>query len=591
MFEDVFGSNAEDDTKSSRLRARILSLRNKLRKIGLNDLARPPTTVVPTQLPNHSQRHKVNASFSAFLEEFAQLSADFMDDSLQIEYRSLEMEIDSSKELHQRINDLADFRVTVGACDIAISGLLDHIDSYPDAPPSEFGSPNVVTSTPRELLASRLAQTQITIADMISKCRTVADDPRAIAEKVRVRQTWSELDDMSYDLINGVRSPSSNGLASGRTSAASNISGISSHSAASRKSGYANLSLKVSPRGKFLSPSVPKAKRSTSGGPPSATASRSASRASVTSTQRSVSGPVTPAKPTARSPPSVRTSPSKASNRMSRLLGTTFASRQRTGSLTSGSFPESPTLDQVQARNRSFSSTVDRGTTPTFSETSSMGHSRSTSMSQSRSFMTPSRTSTSSMSNWARAPRQSLGLPRPESPPPKPCPKREYIANPKNKLDVAVGDVVNQMPININVVLVPDTWKDSSGKYWIGDTEPRLCFCRILRSQTVMVRVGGGWTELSKSVLLPAQNPSLLQHFQRTDSYKNIFRTLSAYRKRPLLDPARKVQIGSMLPRSLKTMKSQRYPSYRNHRKPRIINLLSCLHFLYLHRVAIVLDP
>ena len=76
--------------------------------------------------------------------------------------------------------------------------------------------------------------------------------------------------------------------------------------------------------------------------------------------------------------------------------------------------------------------------------------------------------------------------------------RKPYVANPKNKLDVAVGDVVNKLPVEIKVELVADTWKDQSGKYWIGDTDPKLCFCRILRSQTVMVRVGGGWQELSK---------------------------------------------------------------------------------------------
>jgi hypothetical protein len=76
--------------------------------------------------------------------------------------------------------------------------------------------------------------------------------------------------------------------------------------------------------------------------------------------------------------------------------------------------------------------------------------------------------------------------------------RKTYVANPKNKLDVAVGDVVNKLPVNINIEVVADTWKDQSGKYWIGDQEPKLCFCRILRSQTVMVRVGGGWQELSK---------------------------------------------------------------------------------------------
>ncbi|GJJ68984.1 hypothetical protein EMPS_01330 [Entomortierella parvispora] len=36
------------------------------------------------------------------------------------------------------------------------------------------------------------------------------------------------------------------------------------------------------------------------------------------------------------------------------------------------------------------------------------------------------------------------------------------------------------------------------GRYVFGDVEPKVCYCRILRSRKVMVRVGGGWCELSK---------------------------------------------------------------------------------------------
>lgn len=37
--------------------------------------------------------------------------------------------------------------------------------------------------------------------------------------------------------------------------------------------------------------------------------------------------------------------------------------------------------------------------------------------------------------------------------------------------------------------------RDEVGKYWIGDP-PKLYYARILRSKTVMLRVGGGWQEL-----------------------------------------------------------------------------------------------
>lgn len=111
--------------------------------------------------------------------------------------------------------------------------------------------------------------------------------------------------------------------------------------------------------------------------------------------------------------------------------------------------------------------------------------------------------STSTRGTWSRAPRQSFsGFQRPSTPDRLRKPRQKYVANPQNKLDVALGDIINNLPVDINVEAVTNTWKDKSGKYWIGGNEPKLCFCRILRSQTVMVRVGGGWTELSKYVEL-----------------------------------------------------------------------------------------
>jgi hypothetical protein len=106
----------------------------------------------------------------------------------------------------------------------------------------------------------------------------------------------------------------------------------------------------------------------------------------------------------------------------------------------------------------------------------------------------------------------------PQSKPLRP-PRKPYVANPKSKLDVAVGDVVNKLPedVDIKIEVAQDTWQDKSGKYWIGGEESRLCFCRILRSQTVMVRVGGGWMELSKWVFDCARPSNLLLSKRATD--------------------------------------------------------------------------
>ncbi|KAL1925726.1 uncharacterized protein VTP21DRAFT_609 [Calcarisporiella thermophila] len=70
----------------------------------------------------------------------------------------------------------------------------------------------------------------------------------------------------------------------------------------------------------------------------------------------------------------------------------------------------------------------------------------------------------------------------------------KYVADPTNELDVEIGKIVNECPIKIHVAKV----NGEVGKYWFGEKDPKLCYCRILRSKMIMVRVGGGWVELSK---------------------------------------------------------------------------------------------
>ncbi|ORZ14547.1 hypothetical protein BCR42DRAFT_417158 [Absidia repens] len=63
-----------------------------------------------------------------------------------------------------------------------------------------------------------------------------------------------------------------------------------------------------------------------------------------------------------------------------------------------------------------------------------------------------------------------------------------YVPDPKNDLDVALGNIVNDSPYAIKVKMVPG----EVGRYWFGKKNPKLAYCRILRSRMVMVRVGGG---------------------------------------------------------------------------------------------------
>ncbi|CEP06953.1 hypothetical protein [Parasitella parasitica] len=71
---------------------------------------------------------------------------------------------------------------------------------------------------------------------------------------------------------------------------------------------------------------------------------------------------------------------------------------------------------------------------------------------------------------------------------------KNYVSDPKNELDVQLGLIVNESPYKMKVKMVPG----EVGKYWFGDEHPRLVYCRILPSKMVMVRVGGGWEELSR---------------------------------------------------------------------------------------------
>ncbi|OBZ71789.1 hypothetical protein A0H81_08273 [Grifola frondosa] len=398
--------------------------------------------------------------------------------TVDADLRSLRGDIASSTELMAKVHQLADFSVALRQCDDLLSDLLEHIDSYPSLPAGPMAASHISDpgSTSEQQMSARLSFSRATLDTMKSRASEVANDPRTAPESDRILQTWAELEAMALDRLTGRKSRPASVVSSGRSSRSS----MMSYSGPTRKKeSFSGLS-HGSPGGKFLAPPLPKGRRTSSITSSSASRqapSRSSSRMSIAS-NRSVSGPMSPS---------------------STLYGSTFASRQRTASVSSigsSSFATpAKRIPSTGSRPRAQTGQMIRTDSPTFSDASSF------SQSHSRSSLSISRPSTSH-SSWARAPRPSfLSL---KSPPSRSRlsqeARRPYVANPKNKLDVAVGDVVNNLPVGINVEVVEDTWKDQSGKYWIGDQDPKLCFCRILRSQTVMVRVGGGWAELSKFI-------------------------------------------------------------------------------------------
>ncbi|TFK55868.1 hypothetical protein OE88DRAFT_1804656 [Heliocybe sulcata] len=451
----------------SDLKARIFGLRRRLRALSLDKVARPTSS--NTSLPTDEDRKHLSTLFSEIVKSADELLAS-VENAASAELGSLRTDVQASQAMMERIHQLADLSLSIQSCDNCLSDLLEHIDSYPSPPAGPLLTTHTsdTSGTPEEQLRSRVAFTRTKITHMEEIYAVVREDSRATAEKSRISQTWEELEDMCDDRLTEIKSRPGSVISSGRASSVSMHSGSnsgSSRSGSHRKSdSYASLSVR-STRGRHLAPPVIGPKRSTSGS--TDVSQRSSSRMSVASTRHSGSNILS----------------------SSRLYSPTFASRQRTTSTmsnTSTTVAPTPAKREPTAPSRSRAQTGQSWgrRSPTMSDASS-------------------HRSTTSMSTRSRGPRGSISSLRRASTPKTRIPqvvRKPYVPNPKNKLDVAVGDVVNNLPVNINIEALADTWKDQSGKYWIGDQEPRLCFCRILRSQMVMVRVGGGWMELSKFV-------------------------------------------------------------------------------------------
>ncbi|KAG5729725.1 hypothetical protein E4T56_gene1064 [Termitomyces sp. T112] len=466
--EDVFGphmtSEVSSTTKEMRdLQGQVLVFRKRLRSTNMNEIVRPTSS----HLPDMNQWRKMVREFSSISSEVSLLPRSASEPSVDLELRSLRTEIEGSVELMKRVKQLAHLAEEVQKCDTALSDLLEHIDSYPASPKAVLSSSHItlLEATPEEQLTARLAFTCGAIEAMTTNFAGVSTDLRAISEKTRILQTWNELGDMVHDLMSGRRSRPASDISSRPSSGRNSRASRTQMHASIKTSTYSNLTTSVSSHQRLLLPRHPTTRRAVSGGV-AESQSRPVSQLSSLSSSRAVSGPF------------------RAS-----VYNSTFASRQRTSSLSNPQSPASAT--HIHSRPQTVQHP--RVASPTGSDTSPY--------SRLISFHTRSSTSISG-SSWARAPRNSPSsivksvMPKDRSV----IPRKTYVADPKNKLDVAVGDVVNKLPVGINVEGVAETWKDQSGKYWIGNQDPKLCFCRILRSQTVMVRVGGGWSELSKFI-------------------------------------------------------------------------------------------
>jgi hypothetical protein len=473
------------------VQSHVAELRSRLRSLGIKTAAKPsPLSASP--LLTVRRHASMVSQLTEVSNEAMELPASTSNTVVDAELKSLQDELHTSHQLLPRALSLARFGSLVKDGDNALSDLLEHIDSYP-APPSGPLAASYVSSTmlpPEEQLTGRLTFTKNLISKLEGEFTRVSNESKASVERERIVQTWTELESMALDRINGRRSRPPSTLSSGRNSRASVIG----HRATvqKRSSQYSALSVNPSTRGRahMVAPAYPSTRGASHKADPMP--NRSSSRLSVVSTNRAVSGPM-------------------ASS--SRLFSSTFASRQRTISLsstvsnTNANNPSSRKPMEPSHPHSARASNLRRAASPTPSV-----------VSVARSVSGARRPSVPSWGPPPPLPSSSARKSNPQSKPSRP-PRKPYVANPKSKLDVAVGDVVNKLPedVDIKIEVAQDTWQDKSGKYWIGGEESRLCFCRILRSQTVMVRVGGGWMELSKWVFDCPRPSNLLLSTRATD--------------------------------------------------------------------------
>jgi hypothetical protein len=485
---DLFGFDSMHHPRSMsedmiQLKAKIANIRAELRDIGINALARPSLNA---PFPIKTEVDKMRFRFLRLQKERSKLPESSPDALLNAELTSLKFEVDNSVILMAHLTRLTEFVKRLAVCDGALSELLNHIDSYPALPATEdivhhYSDPK---ESPKTQMGTRLTFTEAIVIKLKTCAESLSDDKRVVEESRRIQQTWEELHDMANDCL--LEMPS-------RPSTSTSINSVSVSSVRRRPlvpSASAPSPLDLSTR---RGPSTPRMNigSQSSRAPSQASGSR---RSSSRISSRSVSGPTlsTPKASGNQTTPGTgslrareRTTSTSSTNTSagifatsSRLLASTFSSRQRANR--SSINLSTPQL-RPESRRPSYGPSISRGPSPS-----------------PPSSYTPVRGST-----WSKARRPSFGatLPRNFKSPtetPTPKPRRTYVPNPTNKLDVAVGAVVNQLPVDINIEASEDNWKDQSGKYWIGDDDPKLCYCRILRSSTVMVRVGGGWVELSK---------------------------------------------------------------------------------------------
>ncbi|SAM04630.1 hypothetical protein [Absidia glauca] len=184
---------------------------------------------------------------------------------------------------------------------------------------------------------------------------------------------------------------------------------------------------------------------------------------------------------------------------------------------------------------------------------------------------------TSSSTKSTKSTSSNFPIPRKKSATPLTSGKKpnDYIAQADNDLDVEIGRIVNDMPYRVKVKMVPG----EVGRYWFGDVNPKLVYCRVLKSKMVMVRVGGGWSELSQflrdhaklegELIIPKPQDQHLLHTTMQEGYLETTTSLQRQRKQLMQQqnqPLKPTTSSTLLPAPRSTTVSSSIPKMKSSR-------------------------
>ncbi|SCV69746.1 BQ2448_1140 [Microbotryum intermedium] len=431
------------------------------------------------RLPTTDEVAQIKARVSKVEIEFNAFESDTTGAGVWTDLEPLRDQLKRKTKSLRQVEKLGHFSDLVAQADKTLSKLLIVIDSatMESADMDDASSTSSLASDGDSLAtateypvpeALRVAGEAVTLVR--KSAIPFIDDDRVTKNVERIEETYGEMSSMAMDLVPRSPSlPSSSGddMSDAGTDLAGHVVKVLSNPRSVSSSSYASSSASES-------------------------SSRASSRQSNTSTTKTPTRPRRlpftgdPESTPRRRPflPSIDASPASAKCGVPPVPSFGSSSKARATHRSTSYNPPSTTMP----------SSTSRKSTRHASSSDAFGSHSMTPFSDARRVTAMSR---STPRTSLRRPSKSSARPPPRALFDQSSSKRKYRANPLRQVDVEVGRIVNELNIDVPIQAAEDAQGSDSGLYWIGDSDTgRYFYCRILRSKTVMVRVGGGWENL-----------------------------------------------------------------------------------------------